>query len=120
MSRAACDFFRFVRRGGVRVVRAARRGAVDRPNELAVTLLDLSTFAIGDGSLEAPGQGLDRRAVPQVLEPLAGGAPDALLLLPDVRHSVEMPATAGAGMVANPPRSPQAARSGGRHSSSPL
>ena len=35
---------------------------------------------------------LDRRAVAQVLEPLLGRGPDALLLLLDVRHGVKMPA----------------------------
>ncbi len=39
-----------------------------------------------DGNAEPAEVGLDRRAVAQVLEPLAGGDLDALLLLLDVRH----------------------------------
>ena len=56
---------------------------------------------------------LTRRAVAQVLEPLAGGDPDALLLLADVRHERRNArARRAAGMVANanralPPGAPR-------------
>ena len=42
--------------------------------------------AVGDRGLEPLREGLDRRAVAEVLEPLTAGDPDALLLLLDVRH----------------------------------
>jgi hypothetical protein len=87
-------------RRGVPVDRPARGGTVDRADELAVALRDFFSVAVRDGSLEAPGEGLDARAVTQVLKPLPGGTANALLLLPDVWHSVETPAPAGAAMVA--------------------
>ena len=66
-----------------------------------------SASPVLDGRLEALRQRLDRRAVAQVLEPLARGGADALLLLLDVRHGEKRPALAGAAMVAErsaPPR----------------
>src|SRR5205814_4109471 len=44
------------------------------------------------GSREALRQRLDRRAVAEVLEPLARGGPHPLFLLLDVRHGVKRPA----------------------------
>src|SRR5262245_65733803 len=71
---------------GVRVQRAFRGGAVDPPDERAVLGGDRVGVSGLDGDLEALGQRLDRRAVADVLVPLAAGDPDALLLLLDVRH----------------------------------
>ena len=48
--------------------------------------------ALVDSCPEPLGQRLHGRAVAQVLEPLAGGDPDALLLLANVGHSVKTPA----------------------------
>ena len=48
-------------------------------------------IAVGDGRLEALRQRLDRRAVTQILAPLALLDPDALALLLDVRHSKKRP-----------------------------
>ena len=58
---------------------------------------------LGDRGLEAPPERLRRGLEAEVLEPLLGGGPDALLLLLDVRHSVETPAPAGPRMVATAP-----------------
>src|SRR5207248_452256 len=59
--------------------------------EFSRALVDLGT-----SSLQASRQRLDRRAVAQVLEPLASCGPDALLLLFDVGHDVKTPASRAA------------------------
>ena len=51
--------------------------------------LDRRGVAAFGGGRETLRQRLDRRAVAEVLEPLLGGDPDALLLLLDVRHRRE-------------------------------
>src|SRR5207302_2220211 len=79
-------------RGGVSVQRAAGGGAVDPADELAVLGGDRVVVAFGHGALQPAGERLDGRAEPQVLEPLFGGDPDALLLLLDVRHDAKTPA----------------------------
>ena len=84
--------------GGVPVDRAAGSRPVDHADELAVLGLDVR--ALIHGRAQAPRQRLDRRPVAQVLEPLAGGDTDALLLLLDVRHGVKMPAARAVEMVA--------------------
>src|SRR6185503_10890143 len=91
---------------GVRVERALRGGAVDPADERAMLRGDRVGVAGLDGGLEALGQRLDRRAVADVLVPLASGDPDALLLLLDVRHRSSVciarkgPLRAGVTMVA--------------------
>ncbi len=87
-----CDFLRaaVLRWSAPRV-----DGAVDRPHELAVLADDALGVAVGDGRLEALRQGLDRRAVAEVLSPLPLLDQDALLLLLDVRHFEETPACRG-------------------------
>ena len=77
---------RLLARGGVRVQHALRAGLVDQLHQRDVLGRDASRVAGVDGGLEAPELGLDRRAVPQVLEPLPLADEDALLLLLDVRH----------------------------------
>jgi hypothetical protein len=67
-------------------------GSVDHADELAVLRLDPLRVAVRHGRLEPLRQRLDGGAVAEVLEPLAGGDPDALLLLSDVRHDVKKPA----------------------------
>ena len=59
---------------------------------------------VRDGALEPSRHRLDRRAVAQVLEPLAGGDAHPLLLLLDVRHSVKTPAARADTIVAKPNR----------------
>ena len=81
--RAACAFLRAA--GSVN--RPARGGAVDPALELEVRARDLVGVALLDSRREAPREGLDRRAVAQILEPLPRRGPDALLLLLDVRHA---------------------------------
>ena len=78
--------------GGVPVQRAASGGLVDPADERAVLLGDPSLVAVVHGRLQAAREGLHRRGVAEVLEPLLGRGPDALLLLLDVRHGVKMPA----------------------------
>ena len=48
---------------------------------------DLLGVALVDCLAEPAGERLDRRAVAQVLDPLAGSTADALLLLANVRHT---------------------------------
>ena len=76
---------------GVEMERAALRGAVDRAHEVAVLAGDALAVAVGDSRLEALRQGLDRRPVAEVLDPLPLLDQDALLLLFDVRHSRKRP-----------------------------
>src|SRR2546421_4728382 len=76
--------------------RSARRRLVDRPDEPDVRGGALLGVAAGDGLAQPPGQGLDGRAVADVLEPVLSGRADALLLLLDVRHSETKPATSRA------------------------
>jgi putative peptidoglycan lipid II flippase len=57
--------------------------------------LDPALVAGLNRRLEPLRERLGRGAVAQVLEPLPGGAPDALLLLVDVRHVVKRPAARG-------------------------
>jgi len=57
-----------------------------------VLLGDALGVALFHGGAEPAGVGLDRRGVAEVLEPLVGCDPHALLLLLDVRHGVKMPA----------------------------
>jgi hypothetical protein len=78
------------------VQRAACDGPVDQLDEAPVLGLDAGGVPVLCGGREALRQRLDRRALAQVLEPFLGGGADALLLLLDVRHLVEMPAPAGA------------------------
>src|SRR5581483_344112 len=70
---------------GVAVKRAALDGLVDRRDELAVGLRGVALVAL-DGGGQAAEVGLDRRGVAAVLEPLALGAQDPLLLGCDVGH----------------------------------
>ena len=58
---------RLLASGGVLVKRATRRRAVDRSHELAMLVRDPLGVAVGDGSLEALREGLDRRSVAEVL-----------------------------------------------------
>lgn len=60
--------------------RASLDRLVDRRHELAVLGLGGVVVAAGDGGLEAVEVSLDARRVAPVLETLAGGALDALLL----------------------------------------
>jgi hypothetical protein len=76
---------------------AARRCAVDPADELTVLGLDTLLLARGDGRFEPSRERLDRGAVAEVLEPLAGGGADALLLLLDVRHREKSPRSGRAG-----------------------
>ena len=92
-ARAACDF---LRAPALLVQRAARDRLVDQADERLVLRLDRLGVALGCDRREPLRQRLDRRAVAQVLQPLFGGDPDALLLLLDVRHGTKMPASARA------------------------
>jgi hypothetical protein len=65
---------------GVAVKRAALDGLVDRRLEPAMLDLGGLGVALGDRALEAAEVGLDRRGVAAVLQPLALGAQDPLLL----------------------------------------
>ena len=65
---------------GVAVQRAALDGLVDRPHELAVLGVGAFVVARGDRALEAAEVRLDLRGVAAVLEPLALGPQDPLLL----------------------------------------
>jgi hypothetical protein len=69
--------------------RPARRCAIDPAHELAVLCGRASRLSVCDRCLEPPRQRLDGRSIAQVLEPLARGRADALLLLLDVRHERE-------------------------------
>src|SRR3954447_2734983 len=84
---------RLAPRGRVLVQRAAGGRSVEHPHELGVLGRHLLAIAVLDGGLEALRERLDRRSVAQVLEPLTGGRPDALLLLLDVRHLEKTPAS---------------------------
>ena len=79
--------------------RAARSRAVDPPLQIHVRSANGVGVAVCDGTLETARERLDRRAVPEVLEPLPRGASNPLLLLLDVRHDVKMPAARAGGMV---------------------
>jgi len=59
---------------------AALDGLVDRLDQLAVLGIRLRIVAGGDRGLEAAEEGLDLRGVAAVLEPLALGAQNPLLL----------------------------------------
>ena len=83
--------------------RPARCRAVDPADELAVLGLHALGLAGLDCRLETARERLHRRAVAKVLEPLAGGGANALLLLLDVRHRVKTPAVAGGGRVPERP-----------------
>ena len=61
---------------------------------------DRGLVALFDRRLEALEERLDRRAIAQVLEPLAARDVHTLLLLLVVRHTRERPRRAGARMVA--------------------
>src|SRR5487761_1016381 len=80
--------------------RAARDRGVDPLDEVAVLGVRRRFVAAFDRDSKTLRQRLDRGAVAQVLEPLLGSGPDALLLLFDVRHGVKTPATAGSKMLA--------------------
>src|SRR5215218_6363303 len=104
---------------------AARDRLVEPADERAMLFRHGRGVAtVVERDLEPPKECLDRRAVAAVLEPLALGGSDALLLLLDVRHrGEEMPAIAGVhdrtkGEAAPPV--PPSIRPGGHHSSSPL
>src|SRR5206468_1994648 len=77
--------------GCVPVESAARRRPVDATDELGVLGGDLLGVALVDRVTKAPCQRLDGRAIAQILEPLAGGGADALLLLANVRHALLAP-----------------------------
>src|SRR5436190_2192778 len=79
--------------------RPACRSAIDPADELPVLGPDTVGLSCLRGLLETARQRLHRRAVAEVLEPLACRGADALFLLFDVRHSVKRPATAGGRMV---------------------
>ncbi len=95
-SRAACAFLRAA------VFRWIAPRAAARSIQRTSSRCSSATrrVALGDRGLEPARERLDRRAVAQVLQPLRGRDPDALLLLLDVRHGVKMPAPAGGAMVA--------------------
>lgn len=63
--------------------------AVDPALKLEMGGANALCVAFVDGAAQPTGQRLHRRAVAQVLEPLASGTADALLLLLDVRHDVK-------------------------------
>src|SRR3954451_6376639 len=67
-------------RTGVAVQRAALDGLVDRPHELEMLGVGRVGIAALDGGLQAAEVRLDRRGVAPVLEALALGADDRLLL----------------------------------------
>src|SRR6266576_652417 len=83
---------RLLARGGVAVERPAGGRLVDRAHELAMLCGSTLLVPFGDRSLQALCQGLDRRAVAEVLEPLPSRGPDTFLLLLDVGHDVKTPA----------------------------
>src|SRR5439155_22731082 len=87
---------RLLARGGIPMKCPPGRRPVDRAHELAMLGDRTLLVALGNGSLQASRQRLDRRAVAQVLEPLASCGPDALFLLFDVRHDVKTPASRAA------------------------
>src|SRR3954466_9369681 len=70
--------------GLVPVDRPARGGPVDPALELEVLARHLVGVAVLDRGAQAPGHGLDRRAVAEVLEALPRRGPDTLLLLLDI------------------------------------
>jgi hypothetical protein len=78
------------------VQRAARDRAVDQPDEVAVLRLDSRRIALADRRRQPFRERLDRRAVAEVLEPLLGRDPDALLLLFYVRLGIGPPRRGGA------------------------
>jgi hypothetical protein len=57
-----------------------------------VLLVDPILVAVLNGGAQPAREGLHRRGVAQVFEPLLASDPDPLLLLLDVRHGVKMPA----------------------------
>ena len=71
--------------GSVPVQRAARRSAIEPGTSFLCSSATRPCRPL-DRGCEAPGQRLRGRAEAEVLEPLLGGGPDALLLLLDVRH----------------------------------
>jgi hypothetical protein len=73
-------------RAVVAVNRATLDGLVDRRDEIAVRRVGSCVVAVFDERLEAAEVRLDRRGVLAVLETLALGAQDALLLRVDVGH----------------------------------
>src|SRR6266567_3023007 len=80
---------------------AARGRAIDPAHELAMLRRGALVLAGRNRRLEPLRERLDRRAVAEILEPLACGRADALLLLADVRHRVKKTrCRAGAAMVA--------------------
>ena len=76
-SRAARDF---LRAPVLLVQRAALDGLVDRADELRCSASAVSASPASTAACEAAEVGLDRRRVAAVLEPLALGAQDPLLL----------------------------------------
>jgi hypothetical protein len=68
------------------VNRAALDGLVDRRDELAVRRVGGGVVTVFDERLEAAEVRLDRRRVLTILDALALGAQDALLLGVDVGH----------------------------------
>src|SRR6266516_2236540 len=83
---------RLLASGGVAVERPAGGRLVDRAHELAMLRGSALLVTVGDRALQALRQGLDRRAVAEVLEPLPSRGPHTFLLLLDVRHDVKTPA----------------------------
>src|SRR6266511_3544837 len=83
--------------GGVPVDRSARGRPVEPRDELLVLRGHARLVAVGDGRLQAACERLRGRAEAQVLEPLLGCGPDALLLLLDVRHLERTPADLAGG-----------------------
>src|SRR5207253_145313 len=86
---------------------AARNGAVEPADKLAMGRLGGLGVPGVDRLAEAPHERLRGRAPAEVLLPLSRGLANALLLLLDVRHSVKVPAARGPGDGSNP--SPYAA-----------
>ena len=93
----ACDFLR----AAVFLWSAPRAAArsIVRTSSRCSAAIALGV-AVGDRRLEALCERLDRRAVAEVLEPLARRDPDALLLLLDVRPYVKSARGCGRAMVA--------------------
>src|SRR5438034_381683 len=73
---------------------------VDRAHELAMLCGSTLLVPFGDRTLQALCQGLDRRAVAEVLEPLPSRGSHTFLLLLDVGHDVKNARSAGRAIVA--------------------